>query len=596
MLRVRSAIVPVRRRWLGNPATETWLANMPLGPRAGSGSSIVTLAAPIRHREARKDRDGCDRRTSNPTAGRRSPRPASCRRGARPAPRPVRPAVPRHRRLRGGGRGADLRAGGGQLPDRMWLSDRIAAAQVAALVLDAADGRAGLGRPGRAACSRASAPGPSRSAAAAPSGCSPIEPMPETVADTVDLREVIGPVGDPRRVARPSWLRSRDRSAWSAQGGDGFDRVEILLDEAPLRTAMIDFALRLLVSSLIIAAVGGGPRLRRAAGAHRAPGPAARHATSRPSRTIRRDAGRIIAPSRRSDEIGQAETRARRGCSAPRRSSSAQKRRLAELGPVGEQDQPRAAQPAHRARSSSATAWRAPPIRRCSAWRPRLVATLDRAIRFCEATLAYGRATERDAASAPASPLAPIFAELPDLAALAAQPGGRARSRPADLGVQADPEQFAPGARQPRPQRRAGPGPRAAGGATAAVTGHGRPRRAGPGDHPGRRQRPRPAGARPGEPVRAVPGLDALRRHRARPAIAAELIGLNGGTPQPRRPGDRGTASGSCCRTAEAPARTGAEGGGGERLLGRRQHRLGDRDADVAQERGVANRSRCWPW
>ncbi|WP_204334103.1 hypothetical protein, partial [Klebsiella pneumoniae] len=26
---------------------------------------------------------------------------------------------------------------------------------------------------------------------------------------------------------------------------------------------------------------------------------------------------------------------------------------------------------------------------------PRLVATLDRAVRFCEATLAYGRATER---------------------------------------------------------------------------------------------------------------------------------------------------------------------------------------------------------
>ena len=35
---------------------------------------------------------------------------------------------------------------------------------------------------------------------------------------------------------------------------DGFDLVEVLIDEAPLRQAIVDFALRLLLSSLIVAA------------------------------------------------------------------------------------------------------------------------------------------------------------------------------------------------------------------------------------------------------------------------------------------------------------------------------------------------------
>ncbi len=51
---------------------------------------------------------------------------------------------------------------------------------------------------------------------------------------------------------------------------------------------------------------------------------------------------------------------------------------------------------------------------------PRLVGTLARAIRFCEGTLAYGRAIEPEPRLAP-TPLAPLLADLPDIAALAAQ-------------------------------------------------------------------------------------------------------------------------------------------------------------------------------
>ena len=145
--------------------------------------------------------------------------------------------------------------------------------------------------------------------------------MPEQVADTVDLRDVtalsairgawrtlVAPVREPIRVV--------------GEGGIGFDRVEILLDEAPLRAAMIDYALRLLVSSLIIAAPAAGlvfvvlqVLIVR---------PVRRLATSITAfADDPEDAGRIIAPSRRSDEIGQAETGTGPACSAASPISSA---------------------------------------------------------------------------------------------------------------------------------------------------------------------------------------------------------------------------------------------------------------------------------
>jgi signal transduction histidine kinase len=73
---------------------------------------------------------------------------------------------------------------------------------------------------------------------------------------------------------------------------------------------------------------------------------------------------------------------------------------------------------------------------------PRLVATLDRAIRFCEETLAYGRATERNP-NRRLVPLAPILAEQADLS-------GRERDSdiviravcPNGLRICVDPDQF----------------------------------------------------------------------------------------------------------------------------------------------------------
>ncbi|MCJ2059361.1 HAMP domain-containing histidine kinase [Methylobacterium sp. J-048] len=317
-----------------------------------------------------------------------------------------------------------------------WMSDRVAAAQVAALVLD---GR--TGEPVSEALESRLLAGVNARAIAVRGGGAQrllaIEPVPETVADTVDLRDVtalstirgawrtlVAPVREPIRVI--------------GEGGVGFDRVEILLDEAPLRAAMIDYALRLLVSSLIIAASAAGlvfvvlqVLIVR---------PVRRLATSITAFAENpEDAGRIIAPSRRRDEIGQAELalgRMQRILADQLR----QKRRLAELGLA-------VSKISHELRNLLTGAQLLgdrledtadPMVQRVA---PRLVGAIARAIRFCEASLAYGRVNER-APKLSATPLAPLFAELPDLAALAAHPV-RVVVAAGECRVQADPEQLA---------------------------------------------------------------------------------------------------------------------------------------------------------
>ncbi len=260
------------------------------------------------------------------------------------------------------------------------------------------------------------------------------EPIPERVADTVDLgavttwdslrgawRTLVSPVSEPIRVV--------------GQGKPGFGQVEILLDEAPLRTAMIDYALRLAVSSLIIAAVAAGlvfvvlqvlivrPVRRLATAFADAP----------------EDAGRIIAPSDRTDEIGQAEAalaKMQRGLADQLR----QKRRLAELGLA-------VSKISHELRNlltgaqllgDRLEATADPSVQRIA---PLLVGTLARAIRFCEGTLAYGRAIEPEPHLAP-TPLAPLFADLPDIAALANRTVA-VETQGQDLVVLADSEQLA---------------------------------------------------------------------------------------------------------------------------------------------------------
>jgi signal transduction histidine kinase len=318
------------------------------------------------------------------------------------------------------------------------LSDRIAAAQVAAMVLDA-----GQGQPVPDDLARHLLVGAGARVIAVRGDATQrllsLEPVPERVADMVDLRDtaiweairgawrtIVAPADAPIRVV--------------GHGRDGFDLVEVLIDEAPLRQAIVDFALRLLLSSLIVAAAAAGVVFV-----------VLQVAIVRPVRRLARNiaafaddpegAERGIVPSRRTDEIGVAETalaRMAQGLADQLR----QKKRLAELGLAVSKIN-------HELRNMLTGAQLLgdrlegaadPTVQRVA---PRLLATLDRAIRFCEATLAYGRASEPEPRLRRVA-LAPLLSELEDLTALADGAGVAIRTQaPPDLAATVDPEQLA---------------------------------------------------------------------------------------------------------------------------------------------------------
>ncbi len=318
------------------------------------------------------------------------------------------------------------------------LSDRIAAAQVAAMVLDASQGQAVpddlarhllVGAGARVIAVRGDTTQRLLS----------LDPVPERVADMVDLRDssiweairgawrtIVAPADAPIRVV--------------GHGRDGFDLVEVLIDEAPLRQAIVDFALRLLLSSLIVAAAAAGVVFV-----------VLQVAIVRPVRRLARNiaafaddpegAERSIVPSHRTDEIGVAETalaRMAQGLADQLR----QKKRLAELGLAVSKIN-------HELRNLLTGAQLLgdrlegaadPTVQRVA---PRLLAALDRAIRFCEATLAYGRASEPSPSPRRVA-LAPLLAELEDQTGLADGAGVAIRiEAPAGLEATVDPEQLA---------------------------------------------------------------------------------------------------------------------------------------------------------
>jgi signal transduction histidine kinase len=318
---------------------------------------------------------------------------------------------------------------------RNWLTDRIAAAQIAALVLDAAPEE----RLSEDLANRLLAGVGARAVAVRGGDTSRLlsaGPMPLQIGRTVDLRDsgwgalvwgaaatLLAPAEGPMRVM--------------AGGADG-EVVEAILDEAPLRRAMIRHSKGLLLVSLALSAAIAALLFL-----------ALHRAIVRPVRRIAQnvaafagdpqDATRVLSPSRRTDEIGLAETALAR-MEAALAGELRQSRRLAEIGLA-------VSKVNHELRNLLTTAQLLgdrlegvpdPAVQRVA---PRLVATLDRAIRFCEATLAYGRAAERQPERARV-PLAGVVAEVLDLGRLA--PGGVAVEdrTPAGLVVDADPEQL----------------------------------------------------------------------------------------------------------------------------------------------------------
>jgi signal transduction histidine kinase len=271
-----------------------------------------------------------------------------------------------------------------------WLNDRLAAAHTAALVLDAA-----------------------------PSGMVP-ESLAKQILDSVGARGVALKMGDQRRLLavatmppqidhdidmrNMSWWRavgdafetliwSRDNHVMRVLGPApmGGDFVEILLDEGPLRAAMLRFSAGILVVSLLICVITAVLLFV-----------VLHYLLVRPMRRITanmvafsqdpENPARIIRISNRKDEIGTAENEL---ATMQRDIASMllQQRRLAALGLAVSKIN-------HDLRNLLAAAQlfsdqlSTSPDPKVQRFAPKLMQALQRAIGFAESTLSYGKAQE----------------------------------------------------------------------------------------------------------------------------------------------------------------------------------------------------------
>jgi signal transduction histidine kinase len=293
------------------------------------------------------------------------------------------------------------------------LNDRLAAANTAALVLDAA-----------------------------PSGMVP-ETLARQILTSIGARAVAIKMGQQRRLLASAGLPPaidhdvdmRTMTVWSAivdsfeimlENGNqairvvgpstsGGQFIEVVLDEQPLRQAMYRFSRNVLLVALIIAGLTAGlvylalhylfvrPMRRLTAslvGFHENP----------------ESSARIIVPSQRGDEIGVAE----RELSDMQRdlvSMLHQKSRLAALGLAVSKIN-------HDLRNLLASSQlisdqlASVPDPRVQRFAPKLMRSLERAIAFCQSTLSYGRAQEA-APDRRVMLIEPIVSEVRESAGLA---------------------------------------------------------------------------------------------------------------------------------------------------------------------------------
>ena len=226
--------------------------------------------------------------------------------------------------------------------------------------------------------------------------------MPETVDVTYDLTSLArggpGPSFMTRLEVIVDALRvftfdGRRMLRIVGRPGDQFgDTIEIVLPEAPLRSAMVRFALNILGLSIIISVITAAlvymalnkllvqPMMRIASNMLRF--------SENPE-----DKSRIIVPSRRADEIGTAE-RELANMQSELSQLLNQKNRLAALGlAVSKINHDLRNLLANTQLLSDRLASSPDPT--VQRFAPKLIASLDRAISFCNDTLRFGRAAER---------------------------------------------------------------------------------------------------------------------------------------------------------------------------------------------------------
>ena len=268
--------------------------------------------------------------------------------------------------------------------------------------------------------------------------------LPRPISATYDLRET----GWPRAVrdtlhdlvnARPEIIRVIGQPV--RQAGQ---LIEITMDTAPMRTAMIDFTLRLLAVSAAFSVLTA--LLLNLATQRLIVGPIRRvigHMTAYAASPD--DSRTIITPAARMGEVRAAET----ALAAMQRTVTAslkQRERLAQLGQA-------VAKISHDLRNVLSTSQiladrlensADPAVRRAA---PKLVGSISRAVNLCETTLAFGKAEEPQPTLTIFN-LAPLVADVVEaetLAAEAAGDGGEVdfvTDVPAGLRIRADRDQL----------------------------------------------------------------------------------------------------------------------------------------------------------
>jgi signal transduction histidine kinase len=174
-------------------------------------------------------------------------------------------------------------------------------------------------------------------------------------------------------------------------GTDPDDLIEIVMPEAPLRAAMWEQSRNVIWLSLIISMITAG--LVYFALYRLVVKPVLRLARNMQSFSQNpEEASRIITPSNRTDEVGTAE-RELRQMQVQLSQVLAQKSRLAELGLAVSKinHDLRNMLSSAQVISDRLTALPDPTVQRFA---PKLIASLDRAINFCNDTLRYGKSTE----------------------------------------------------------------------------------------------------------------------------------------------------------------------------------------------------------
>jgi signal transduction histidine kinase len=281
-----------------------------------------------------------------------------------------------------------------------WLNDRLAAAHTAALVLDAAPSgmvpdslaRQILGSVGARAV--AMKMGTQRRLLA-------VSEMPPMIHHDIDMRNVPW-----HRAILDAFdtLAASDEDVMRVVGPAprGGDFLEIVLDEAPLRQAMLRFSFNIMLLSLVISGITA---MLVYLALHQLLVRPMRRITANMMR-FRDDPenpARVIAVSQRQDEVGLAE-RELAGMQRDLASMLQQKSHLAALGLAVSKinHDLRNLLTSAQLFSEGLTSLPDPRVQRFA---PKLMRALERAIAFCESTLSYGRVQE------PAPERKPVAAE-----------------------------------------------------------------------------------------------------------------------------------------------------------------------------------------